>query len=266
MSAALASLAALPADFASLGSALRRPTDFTLRDAIPQKVPILTQIFCVMPAVPVDNAVENAPDQRLAQPLPLATSAAANPIPPPPSARTEWDPDDRDLLLKSANRFRFTESYGVCNRAFLKDAENFRDMCGRPRDRLSRLIISWLGANKTEKVRRFHLFGDDVDYSAFKNGLITLFRRLEFEDLYRLQLRKLAQAGSESVASYAARTTDLTTRAYPKFSTENQLDIAVENFESRLRNASTLDYLRHKRARRSIIWQDAVQMAQACEL
>ena len=128
-----------------------------------------------MPAVPVDNAVANAPDQRLAQPLPLATSAAANMLPLPPSTRPEWDPDDRDLLLKSANRPRFTESSGVRIRAFLEDAENFLDICGRPRDRWARFIISWLGANEAEKVRRSHCFGDDVDYTAFKNGLITMF-------------------------------------------------------------------------------------------
>ena len=92
-------------------------------------------------------------------------------------------------------------------------------MCGRPRDRWARFIISWLGANKAEKVRRSYFFSDDVDYTAFKNGLITLFGRLEFEDSYRQQLRKLAQAGSESVASSAARTTDLTTRADFKYPT-----------------------------------------------
>ena len=41
------------------------------------------------------------------------------------------------------------------------------------------------------------------------------------------------------MASYAARTTDLTTRAYPKFSTENQLDIAVEHFIAGLRDVDT---------------------------
>ena len=43
-------------------------------------------------------------------------------------------------------------------------------------------------------------------------------------------MRELAYAGLTSVALYAARTTNLTTRALPKFLTENQLDIAVENF------------------------------------
>ena len=84
-----------------------------ITDAVPQPVPIPTQTSLLMPAVPVDNAVANTPDQCLAQPLPPATTAAANPPPPPLSARPEWDPDDRDLLLKSANRPRFTELSGV---------------------------------------------------------------------------------------------------------------------------------------------------------
>ena len=149
---------------------------------------------------------------------------------------------------------------------FLENAENFLDMCWRPRDCWARFIISWLIANKAEKVRRSHFVSDDVDYTAFNTGIITLFGRLEFEDSYRQQLREIAQTGSEFIASYAARTTDLTTRAYPKFSTDNQLDIAVEHFIAGLRDTSTRDYLRREHARRSITWQEAVQMAQACKL
>ena len=43
-------LAALPAAFASLGSALRRPNDSSFRDAVPQPVPIQTQTSLLMPA------------------------------------------------------------------------------------------------------------------------------------------------------------------------------------------------------------------------
>ena len=213
-----------------------------------------------MPVVPVDNAVANALGQRLAQPPPPAAPTTTN---SPSPARPKWDPDDRDLLLKSANRPRFTESTGVCIRSFLEDAENFLDMCERPGDRWAR-FISWLGANKAEKVRRSHIFSDNVDYTAFKNGLITLFGRLEFEYSYRQQLRELVYADSESIASYAARTTDVTTRAYSKFPTEHQLDLAVENFIAGLRNTSARVYLRRERARRSITWQEAIQMASAC--
>ena len=38
------------------------------------------------------------------------------------------------------------------------------------------------------------------------------------------------------------------TRAYPKFLTENQLDIAVEHFIAGLRDKSTRDYLRRENA------------------
>ena len=119
---------------------------------------------------------------------------------------------------------------------------------------------------KPRKYVAFIVFSDDVDYTAFKNSLITLFGRLEFEDSYRQQLREIAHSGFESIAFYAARTTDLTTRAYTKFPTELELDIAVEHFIAGLRDTSTREYLRRKRASRRITWQEAVQMAQACKL
>ena len=124
MSVALDSLAAIPAALASLCLALRRsditqgtiqlPNDSASRDAVFQPGPIPIQTSLLMLAVPVDNAVANAADQRLAQPLPSATTGASNQPPPPPSARFVWDLDECDLLLKSANRPRCTESSGVC--------------------------------------------------------------------------------------------------------------------------------------------------------
>ena len=39
--------------------------------------------------------------------------------------KPEWDNDDGDLLLKSANCPRYTESSGVRIRAFVDKAENF---------------------------------------------------------------------------------------------------------------------------------------------
>ena len=139
-------------------------------------------------------------------------------------------------------------------------------MCGRPRDRWARFIISWLGPNEAEKVRRSHFVSDYVDYSKFREGLFTLFGRLDFEDAYRQQLRVLVQSGAESVAAFASRTTDLSTRAYPDFPTDLQLDLAVDHFISGLSGASSRDYLRRERARRRISWQEAVQIAQASEV
>lgn len=113
------------------------------------------------------------------------------------------------------------ESFGVRICAFCEDAVNFLEISGRSRNRWTRFIILWLNANNTENIRRFHFFGDDLNKTEFKNGFITLFGRFEFDDSYRQQLSELVQTCSESVTLYAAQTTDLTTRAYPKFSTEN---------------------------------------------
>ena len=50
------------------------------------------------------------------------------------------------------------------------------------------------------------------------------------------------------------------------FPTDLQLDLAVDHFISGLRDASSRDYLRRERARRRIIWQEAVQMAQVSKV
>ena len=176
----------------------------------------------------------------------LATTTSTSQLPP---QKPEWDHDDRDLLLKSANRAHYTESSGIRIRAFVEDAENFMEMCGRPRVLWARFIISWLGPNETEKVRRSHFVADNVDYSAFCEGLFTLFGRLDFKDSYRQQLRVLAQSGAESVAEFASRTTDLSTCAYPNFPTDIQLDLAVDHFISGLHDASSRERLPTTRAR-----------------
>ena len=99
------------------------------------------------------------------------------------SQKSEWDRDEKDLLLKSANRTEYTESSGINIRAFVEDAENFLEMCGRSPDRWARFIISWLGPKKAEKVRRSHFVADYVDYCKCRECLLTLFGRLDFEDL-----------------------------------------------------------------------------------
>ena len=113
------------------------------------------------------------------------------------SHKQEWNNDDRDLLLKSANRPRYTESSGVRIRAFVEEAENFLEMCGRPRDRWARFVDSWLGSNEAEKVRRSHFVDDNVEYNTLLEGLFTLFGPLDYEDAYRQQLRVLVQSGAE---------------------------------------------------------------------
>ena len=49
-------------------------------------------------------------------------------------------------------------------------------------------------------------------------------------------------------------------------STDDQLSLAVEHFVSRLSDFSSREYFCRERARRSVGWQEAVQMAQANEI
>ena len=76
---------------------------------------------------------------------------------------------------------------------------------------------------------------------------LTLFGWYECEDNYRSQLLSLPQAGSESMAEYATRVTDFCSRAYPSYTTEIQLDLAVENFISGLVDVSSREYLQRER-------------------
>ena len=58
-------------------------------------------------------------------------------------------------------------------------------MCGLPRERWARFVVSWLGSNKAETGRRSTFVADNVDYNTFPEGLFTLFGRLDCEDAYR---------------------------------------------------------------------------------
>ena len=75
-----------------------------------------------------------------------------------------------------------------------------------------------------------------------------LFNCLDFYDSYRQQLRVLAICGAEFVAAFTSRTSDLSKRANPGFSTDLQLDLAVDHIISGFREASSHDYLRRERA------------------
>ena len=177
----------------------------------------------------------------------------------------DWDPADRDTLLKATSRPRFLESSGVKIRSFLADAELFLTLCNRPRSRWAYFVLSWLGSEEAEKVRRSHVADSVADYEKFREGVTTLFGRFEFEGAFRAQLRTLKQSGSESAAAYAARTTDLCSRAYAEFATDAQLSLAVDHFIGGLADASTRDYLLRERARRPLEWIEVVRMAQASE-
>ena len=129
-------------------SAMQPPMYNASANAVPKPVPIPTQTSLLMPAVSVNSAVANLPGHRITQLQPAATPDATNP--PPPSARPELDPDNRDLLLKSANRSRFTKSSNFSIRGFIEYAEYFLEKCERFRDRWARFIGLWLCANEVE--------------------------------------------------------------------------------------------------------------------
>ena len=170
-----------------------------------------------------------------------------------------------ETLLKAASRPRFTETSGIKIRAFLADADLFLTLCSRPRDRWGFFVLAWLGSEEAEKVRRSHVADTVASYENFRNGLIALFGRFEFECAYRATLRGLRKSRSESVAAYAARTTNLCSHAYAEFSTEAQLSLAVYHFITGLANSSSREYLQRERAQHKLERLETVRIAQASE-
>ena len=77
-----------------------------------------------------------------------------------------------------------------------------------------------LGAEEAEKVRRSHLADAIADYAKFKSGVEAMFNKFEFDGSFRAQLCTHAQSGADIIAAYAARTTDVCSKAYPAFATE----------------------------------------------
>ena len=61
-------------------------------------------------------------------------------------------------------------------------------------------------------------------------------------------LRTHMQAGCDSVAEYAARIKDVSSKAYTGFSTKMQLLLAVDHFIASLADSTSRDYLLHERA------------------
>ena len=137
---------------------------------------------------------------------------------------------------------RFTETSGIKIRAFLADAELFLTLCSRPRDCWGFFVIAWLGSEEAEKIRRLHVADTVASYEKFRDGLITLLGRFEFKGAYRSTLRYLRQSGSESVAAYAALTTDLCSHAYAEFSTKAQLSLAVDHVIAGLADSFSDEY------------------------
>ena len=83
-------------------------------------------------------------------------------------------------------------------------------------------------------------------YDKFRENLITLFGRFEFEGVHLITLRGHRQAGAESLAAYAARRTDLCSHAYANFTTEEQLSLAVDHYITGLAYVSSREYLQRE--------------------
>ena len=92
-----------------------------------------------------------------------------------------------------------------------------------------------------------------------------MFGQFEFEGAYRATYRNLRQSGAESIAAYAARTMDFCSQAYPNFSTEEQLSLAVDHFIAGIADVSSHEYLQLERASRTLEWQEEIRIAQASE-
>ena len=223
----------------------------------------------VLVPVPPDTCASQSRSPPLSEHPERVTRTRGSPLGTRTLAATaeqlDWDAADRETLLKAASRPRFIESSGVKIRSFLADAELFLTLCNRPRSRWAYFVLSWLGSEEAEKVRRSHVADSVADYEKFREGLTTIFGRFEFEGAFRAQLRSLRQSGAESVTAYAARTTDLCSRAYAEFATEAQLSLAVDHFIGGLADTSTREYLLRERARRPLEWIEAVRIAQASE-
>lgn len=78
-------------------------------------------------------------------------------------------------MFKSANRKKFTEISWKRVRVFFDDTELFLELCGRSRDRWVLLVLSLIGVNEAEKVRRRHLAEKLEKNDLFWEGIITLF-------------------------------------------------------------------------------------------
>ena len=165
------------------------------------------------------------------------------------------DRDEKDCsaLLKLSSRARFLKSSGNKIRYFITDLDLFLQMYSRP---VHHGVLSFRVANtyEAENVRRSHVKDNVADYLLVKQSVKTLFGKFEFDGSYSSMLRSHVQSGSESIAVYAAFTTYVCSKAYPNYSTETQLSLAIDHFISGLVDSTTRDYLLHDRASRLLTW------------
>ena len=183
----------------------------------------------------------------------------------PGALGVDCDDKDTNTLLKLASRALFSELANNKIRGFVADLELYLRMCARPVHHWKYFLLALLGAEEAQYVRRSHLADAIADYAKVKSGVEALFGTLEFEGSFRAQLRTHQQSAAESIAAYAARTTDVCMKAYPAFARETQISLAVDHFIVRKADTTTRDYLLHDRACRSLSLQEVLQMAQSCE-
>ena len=171
--------------------------------------------------IPAHPPVAQLPLQALNAPQLVALPPSAmSQLPAPFAAQpasfaADWEENDAYTLLKLSSRSLFVESSGNKIRGFIADLELFLQSCGRPVHHWGFFLLASLGTEEAEQVRRSHVAESVADYPTFKKGVET-FEKFEFEGWFRAMLRTDAQAGAESVAAYAARTTDVCSKAKPQ--------------------------------------------------
>ena len=126
-------------------------------------------------------------------------------------------------------------------------------MSACPVHHLGYFLITSLGAETAEKVRRSHFADLIADYATFKSGVNALFGKFKCKESLREQLRTHAQSGAKSIAAYAARTTDVCSKAYPH-SRERHSFCSLWNTSSRVLPTS----------QRSIICCTTARVARFC--
>ena len=170
--------------------------------------------LCAHPAFQVGETLAVSAQPALQAGAPLAMGAQpAMPVGAQPEMfAADWDKDDANALVKLASRARFSELAGNKIKGFVPDLELYL----RPVHHWGYFLLASLGAEKAAKVRRSHLADSIADFQKFKSGVEAMLGKFEFEGSYRAQLRTHAQSGAESIAAYAARTTDVCSRAYPR--------------------------------------------------
>ena len=158
--------------------AVPREADVTLRVTFDA---VAGAAYELLPLMPGQHSRLLAPLVLPSRPLLPSSMIAAS--------STNWGAADRDTVLRASSRPRFIEASGMKIRAFLDDLELFHQLCGRPRARWGLVVMSWLGFAESDKVRRSQIADDIYEYDKFREGLLTLFGRHEFQDSFRVQLR-----------------------------------------------------------------------------